>query len=134
MNAILPYGRQSVSDEDIAAVSRVLRSDWLTQGPLIEEFEAGIRKVTGAAHAVACNSGTAALHLATMAAGLHEGLAAIVPAITFVATANTVRMTGAEVVFADVDPQTGRMTAETLEAAFARADAARQKIHAVLPV
>lgn len=134
MNAILPYGRQSVSEEDIAAVSRVLRSDWLTQGPLVEEFEAGIRKLTGAAHAVVCNSGTAALHLATMAAGLREGLAAIVPAITFVATANTVRMTGAEVVFADVDPQTGRMTAETLDAAFAKADAAKQEVHAVMPV
>ncbi len=134
MSGVLPYGRQSVSEDDIAAVVRVLRSDWLTQGPLVEDFEAGIRNATGAAHAVACNSGTAALHLATMAAGLREGHAAIVPAITFVATANAVRMTGAEVVFADVDPQTGRMDASTLEAAFARAGAGSQKIHAVLPV
>ena len=134
MARFLPYGRQSVSEEDIEAVAKVLRSDWLTQGPVVEEFEKRMCRVTGAAHSVACNSGTAALHLATMAAGLREGLAAIVPAITFVATANAVRMTGAEVVFADVDPQTGRMTAETLEAAFASADATGQKIHAVLPV
>ncbi len=112
----------------------MLRSDWLTQGPSVEEFEKGICQVAGAAHAVVCNSGTAALHLAAVAAGLTEGLAAIVPAITFVATANAVRMTGAEVVFADVDPQTGRMNAATLEAAFARSDRGNRKIRAVFPV
>src|SRR6185436_16014845 len=134
MARFLPYGRQSVSEKDVEAVAKVLRSDWLTQGPSVEEFEKGICQVAGAAHAVACNSGTAALHLAAVAAGLNEGLAAIVPAITLVATANAVRMTGAEVVFADVDPQTGRMNAATLETAFARADRGNRKIRAVFPV
>lgn len=134
MQGFLPYGRQCISDADIAAVALVLRSDWLTQGPLVEDFEKGICESTGAVHAVSCNSGTAALHLALMAAGLQNGQAAIVPAITFLATANAVRMTGAEVVFSDVDPQTGRMTAETLEAAFAQARCSKQDVRAVLPV
>ena len=134
MADILSYGRQSVSDEDIEAVARILRSDWLTQGPAVEEFEKRICEVTDATHAVACNSGTAALHLAALAAGLESGKAAIVPAITFLATANAVRMTGAEVIFADVDVQTGRMTGSTLDAAFEKADRGKQTVRAIFPV
>ena len=134
MADFLSYGRQSVSDEDIEAVERVLRSDRLTQGPAVEEFERRLCEVTQAEHAVSCNSGTAALHLAALAVKLEPGKAAIVPAMTFLATANAVRMTGAEVVFADVDAETGRMTEATLGAAFERAAKASQRVQAVFPV
>ncbi len=88
---------------------------------MVERFEAAFAEATGATCAVACNSGTAALHLAAMALDLKNGEGVVVPTTTFLATANVVRMTGAEVVFADVDPATGLMTAETLDAALARA-------------
>jgi dTDP-4-amino-4,6-dideoxygalactose transaminase len=117
----LPYGRQTIEDDDIAAVVTALHSDFLTTGPLVGQFEAAFAEKTGAAHAVACNSGTAALHLAALALDLGERQAAVVPAITFLATANAVRMTGAEVVFADVDPDSGLMTEATLAEALARA-------------
>ncbi len=127
----LPYGRQTVDDEDVAAVGAALKSDFLTTGPLVDQFEAAFASATGAQHAIACNSGTAALHLAAMAAGLGEGDLAVVPTLTFLATANAVRMTGAEVVFADVDPDSGLMTAETLNAAI---KSAKGNIRAAFPV
>lgn len=131
----LPYGRQAVDDDDIAAVTAVLRGDWLTTGPAVEAFERAFAETTGATHAVSCANGTAALHLAALALGLREGDLAIVPAITFLATANAVRFTGAEVVFADVDPETGLITRETIDAALARLSAAeRGRIRAILPV
>jgi len=132
MNSFLPYGRQSIDDDDVAAVAQALRADMLTTGPLVEEFEGDFARATGASHAVACNSGTAALHLAALALGLGPGDAAIVPTLTFLATANAVRYTGAEVVFADVDVDTGLMTPATLDAAIARAGTAR--LRAVFPV
>jgi UDP-4-amino-4,6-dideoxy-N-acetyl-beta-L-altrosamine transaminase len=128
----LPYGRQSIDDDDVAAVAAALRSDFLTTGPLVEQFEEAFAQASGAVNAVACNSGTAALHLATMAIGLGEGQAAVVPAITFLATANVVRMTGAEVVFADVDPDSGLLTEMTLADSMKRTDG--QKVTAALPV
>jgi UDP-4-amino-4,6-dideoxy-N-acetyl-beta-L-altrosamine transaminase len=128
----LPYGRQWIDDADVAAVSAALRADYLTTGPAVDAFEAAFRAATGAAHAVVCNSGTAALHLAALALDLGPGDTAIVPSLTFLATANVVRMTGAEVVFADVDPATGLMTRETFEAALARAGTAR--VRAAFPV
>jgi UDP-4-amino-4,6-dideoxy-N-acetyl-beta-L-altrosamine transaminase len=128
----LPYGRQNIEDDDLAAVATALRSDFLTTGPLVAKFEAAFAAATGAANAVACNSGTAALHLATMAIGLGAGQAAIVPAITFLATANAVRMTCAEVIFADVDPNSGLLTEATLSEAASRASA--DKLTAALPV
>lgn len=131
-DGFLPYGHQVVEDDDIAAVSAALRGDFLTTGPAVAQFEAAFAARTGARHAVACSSGTAALHLATMAIGLGPGDAAIVPSLTFLATANTVRFTGAEVVFADVDPTTGLLTAETLRAALKTKAAGTVK--AVLPV
>jgi UDP-4-amino-4,6-dideoxy-N-acetyl-beta-L-altrosamine transaminase len=130
----LPYGRQTIDDDDVAAVAEALRADFLTTGPLVERFEQAFAEKTGATHAVACNSGTAALHLAALALDLKPGEAAVIPAITFLATANVVRMTGAEVVFADVDPATGLLSPETLETAFRRADRARQPIRAAFPV
>jgi len=132
--AFLPYGRQTIDDADVAAVAAALRSDYLTTGPLVAQYEAAFAASSGAAHAIASNSGTAALHLATMAAGLGPGYAAIVPSVTFLATANAVRMTGAEVAFADVDPDTGLVTPATLRAAYARASAAGMKVRAALPV
>jgi UDP-4-amino-4,6-dideoxy-N-acetyl-beta-L-altrosamine transaminase len=130
----LPYGRQTVEDDDIDAVAAALRSDFLTTGPAVEEFEAAFAAVTGAAHAVACNSGTAALHLAVLGEDLGPGDAAIVPSVTFLATANVVCMTGADVIFADVDPDTGLMTPSTCAAALARAKAAGLKPKAAMPV
>lgn len=98
----LPYAHQQVDDDDVAAVAEVLRSDWLTTGPRIPVLEAGLTAFTGARHAVAFSSGTAALHGATAAAGLGPGDEAITSPMTFVATANAVLYTGAEARFADV--------------------------------
>lgn len=127
----LPYGRQRVGDDDIAAVSEVLGSDYLTTGPVVEAFEAKLADVTGAAYAVSCSSGTAALHLAALALDMEPGGYAVVSTMTFLATANAARYVGAEVAFADVDPDTGLMTAETLEAALKRAGG---RARAVFPV
>lgn len=127
----LPYGRQHVTEADMAAVRRVLEGDYLTTGPEIPAFEADFCEQTGASHAVACNSATAALHLALDALGVSAGDVCIVPSITFLATANAARYCRADVVFADVDPETGLMTPDTLQAALKRADG---RARAVLPV
>jgi UDP-4-amino-4,6-dideoxy-N-acetyl-beta-L-altrosamine transaminase len=127
----LPYGRQSIDADDIAAVTRVLRSDYLTTGPEIPAFEAEFAAAVDAPFAVACNSATAALHMALAGLGVGEGDVCIVPSITFLATANAARYCGAEVVFADVDPQTGLMTPETALEALRRAG---PKARAMLPV
>lgn len=102
----LPYGRQTVDEDDIEAVVEVLRSDWLTTGPKVEEFEKAFAQFTGTAHAVAVSNGTAALHAAMAALGIGPGDEVIVPAITFVATANSVVYQDGTPVFADVDPET----------------------------
>lgn len=102
--AMLPYARQQIADEDVAAVTEALRSDWLTTGPRVPAFEAALATVTGARHAVAFSSGTAALHGAAAAAGLAPGDEAITTPMTFAATANAVLYVGAEVRFADVLP------------------------------
>jgi UDP-4-amino-4,6-dideoxy-N-acetyl-beta-L-altrosamine transaminase len=118
---LLPYGRQLIEDDDLAAVVEALRAEMLTTGPRVEAFERAFCEATGAVHAVACANGTAALHLSMMAAGIGPGDAVVVPSITFLATANAARFVGAEVVFADVDPDTGLMTAETCAEAMSRA-------------
>lgn len=128
----LPYGRQHVDDEDVAAVEAVLRGDWLTTGPAVQAFEQALADRVGASHAVACSSGTAGLHLAMLALGLGPGDAVIVPSITFLATANAARLVGADVVFADVDRHSGLLRVEDLEDALRRANGKRVK--AVLPV
>jgi perosamine synthetase len=99
---ILPYGRQSISDADVEAVVEVLRSDWLTTGPKIAEFEDAFAAAVSAKYAVAVSSGTAALHAAAYAAEITEGDEAIVPPLTFAASANCIRYQGGKVVFADV--------------------------------
>jgi len=106
MDKPIPYGRHSLDDEDISAVVQVLRSDWLTTGPKVAEFEAAIATYTGAQHAVAVNSGTAALHSALNALDIRCGDEVIVPAITFLATANAVVYQGGTPVFADILPDT----------------------------
>lgn len=100
---IIPYGRQSVSEQDIEAVVEVLRSDWLTQGPKIAEFEGAFAAYTGAKYAVAVANGTAALHLCAIALGVMPGDKVITTPITFAASANCVRYCGGEPVFADID-------------------------------
>lgn len=127
----LPYGRHVVDEDDVAAVVEVLRGDWLTMGPEVRALEADFASAVGARHALACNSGTAALHMAAHALGLGPGDHVIVPAMTFLATANAALYVGADVVFADVDPETGNMTAETLLAAAKRANG---PVRAVFPV
>ena len=129
---ILPYGRQTIEDDDIAAVAEALRSDFLTTGPRVEMFEQDFSEAVGARYAIACSNGTAALHLAMLALGVQSGDAVIAPSITFLATANCARYVGAEVVFADVDPQSGLMTPETLAEALSRVGGRR--LRAVLPV
>jgi perosamine synthetase len=104
--APLPYGRQSIDDDDIAAVVEVLRSDWLTTGPKVAEFEHAFAAFVGAREAVAVSSGTAALHTALAALGIRPGDEVIVPAMTFAATANAVLLQGGTPVFADVAPDT----------------------------
>lgn len=120
-SSFLPYARPVIEDDDIAAVIDVLRSGWLTTGPQVEAFEADLQQATGAQHAIACATGTAALHLVCLGLGLGPGDAAVVPSVTFLATANAVTFTGAEVIFADVDPKTGRMTPDTFAEALDRA-------------
>ena len=128
----LPYGRQFIDDDDIAAVAEALRSDLLTTGPRVEAFENAFAGAVGAAHAVACVNGTAALHLSMLALDLGPGDVVIAPTITFLATANCARFVGAEVVFADVDPDSGLMTPQTLREAIGRVG--ERRLRAILPV
>lgn len=128
----LPYGRQHIEEDDIAAVTAVLRGDWLTTGPAVKRFESALAERTKAGHAVACANGTAALHLAAMALDLGPGDFVVVPSVTFLATANAARFVGAEVVFADVDPDSGLLTADTLSRALSRH--ANDRIKAIIPV
>lgn len=121
----LPYGRQVIEDDDVAAVAEALRADFLTTGPRVEEFETALKTPTGAKHVVACSNGTAALHLAARALNLGPGTTTIVPAITFLASANAVRLNGGDVVFADVDPASGLMRPRDLEAALKRCPGGR---------
>jgi UDP-4-amino-4,6-dideoxy-N-acetyl-beta-L-altrosamine transaminase len=104
---VLPYGRQSVSEDDVQAVADVLRSDWLTTGPTVDEFEAALSRVAGGHPVVSCTSGTAALHTAYAALGLAPGDEVVTTPMTFVATASGASLLGATVRFADVDPESG---------------------------
>ncbi|HEY2658573.1 MAG TPA: UDP-4-amino-4,6-dideoxy-N-acetyl-beta-L-altrosamine transaminase [Caulobacteraceae bacterium] len=128
----LPYGRQVIEDDDIAAVAEALRADFLTTGPRVETFEAAFASKVGAAHAIACSNGTAALHLAMMGLDVGPGDVVIAADLTFAATANCARYQGAEVVLADVDPDTGLMTPDTLAEAMKRVG--ERPLKAVLPV
>ena len=113
---MIPYGRHSINDDDIAAVVTALKSDWLTTGPLVEEFEAALEKVVGAP-CVSVTSGTAALHCAYAAIGLKPGDEVITPPITFIATQATAALFGAKIVFADVQLDTANIDPRAVEAA-----------------
>lgn len=104
--SVIPYGKQEITEEDIQSVVDVLRSDFLTQGPKIKEFEDAFAQYVGAKYAVAVANGTAALHLGVLSMKLQEGDKVITTPITFAASANCVRYCGGEVVFADIDPET----------------------------
>jgi UDP-4-amino-4,6-dideoxy-N-acetyl-beta-L-altrosamine transaminase len=117
----LPYGRHWIDEDDIAAVAESLRGDWLTTGPAVEAFEAAFAETVGARHAVVVANGTVALHLAALAAHVGPGDLGIAPTMSFLASANGMRYTGADILFADADPDTGLVTPETFSAAVARA-------------
>jgi UDP-4-amino-4,6-dideoxy-N-acetyl-beta-L-altrosamine transaminase len=112
---MLPYGRQTISEEDIQAVIAALRSDFLTQGPLIEEFEKRFAEKVGAKHAVAVNNATAALHLAMRIAGIGQGDRVVTSPITFLASANAAAYVGATPDFSDIDPVSYTLDPVTLE-------------------
>lgn len=128
----ISYGRQHITEEDIAAVSDALRSDYLTQGPRIAEFEQAFARYVGAKYAVAVTNGTAALHLAAMAAGITEGDRIITTPITFVASANCARYCGAGVDFADIDPKTFLIDTDKVEELLKQAPKGTYK--AIIPV
>ena len=113
---MLPYSRQSISDADIDAVVSALRGDWLTQGPMVARYEAALAEATGATGSVAVSSGTAALHLAYASLGAGEGDEIITTPITFSATSNAACLLGATPVFADVEPDTGNISVESVAA------------------
>jgi dTDP-4-amino-4,6-dideoxygalactose transaminase len=113
---MIPYGRHSINDADVDAVVRALKSDWLTTGPLIEEFEQNLEKYVGAP-CISVSSGTAALHCAYAAIGLSPGDEVITPPITFIATQATAALFGAKIVFADVQPDTANIDPQAVEAA-----------------
>ncbi len=119
---MIPYARQSISEEDIEAVVRVLRSDFLTQGAEGEKFEGAVSGYCGAGHAVAVSSATAALHLACLAMGLSPGDWLWTSPITFVASANCARYCGASVDFVDVDPVSGNISIASLEEKLVKAE------------
>lgn len=106
MRKPIPYGRQSINDDDIKAVVETLKSDYLTQGPKIKEFEEKFAEYVGARYAVAVNNATSALHLATTVLGVKPGDKVIVTPMTFAASANCVRYCGGDVTFCDIDPDT----------------------------
>ena len=113
---MIPYGRQIISEEDIRAVEKVLRSDFLTQGPVVKEFENAVAARVGADYAIAVNSATSALHIACLALGLGPGDILWTSPITFVASANCARYCGATVDFVDIDSETFNLCADALEA------------------
>jgi UDP-4-amino-4,6-dideoxy-N-acetyl-beta-L-altrosamine transaminase len=130
----LPYGRQFIDAADVAAVTAALQSDYLTTGPQVAAFEAAFAMRVGAKYAVVSANGTTALHLAAAAAGLQVGDVAVVPTLTFLSTANAVRFCGADVVFADCDPDTALTGAGHIEAALKAAAGKVGKVKAAFVV
>jgi len=111
----IPYGRQNITQEDIDAVINVLKSDFLTQGPAIEEFEKAFAEYIGAKYAVAVSNGTAALHLSVLSLNVNPGDKVITTPNTFAASANSIRFCGGEVVFADIDSKTYNLDIHKVE-------------------
>lgn len=134
MTTIIPYGRQDISDADIQAVIEVLRSDYLTQGPVVPAFEKSIANYCGTQHAVAVNSATSALHIACLALGVGKGDVVWTTPITFVASANCALYCGAQVDFVDIDSCTYNMSVERLEEKLVHAKKADNLPKVVIPV
>ncbi len=131
---MIPYGRQSISQEDINTVIEVLKSDYLTQGPAVPQFEKAIIDYCGAKHAVAVNSATSALHIACLALGLGKGDILWTTPITFVASANCALYCGAEVDFVDIDPLTYNLSVDQLKLKLAQAEKIGKLPKIVIPV
>lgn len=130
----IPYGRQAISEDDIAAVVDVLRSDFLTQGPCVDGFEQAVAKKVGAHFAVAANSATSALHLACLALGVTNDDYVWTSPNTFIASANCARYCGAHVDFIDINPRTYNLCTDKLEAKLARAKITNTLPKVVIPV
>jgi UDP-4-amino-4,6-dideoxy-N-acetyl-beta-L-altrosamine transaminase len=130
----IPYGRQNISEDDIKAVVEVLRSDFLTQGPVVPEFERTVSMYCGSAHAVAVNSATSALHIACLALGVGPGDVVWTSPITFVASANCARYCGADVDFVDIDSRTFNMSTAALARKLELAKSSGRLPKVVIPV
>jgi UDP-4-amino-4,6-dideoxy-N-acetyl-beta-L-altrosamine transaminase len=131
---VIPYGRQDITQADIDAVVEVLRSDWLTQGPMVPRFEEAVARYAGAGHAVAVNSATSALHIACLALDLGPGDLLWTSPVTFVASANCGLYCGAEVDFVDIDPRSYNMSPAALEAKLQAAEQSGRLPQVVVPV
>lgn len=131
---MIPYGRHKVCEEDIDAVLKVLRSEFLTQGPCVREFERETARRVGAGFGVATNSATSALHIACMAIGLKEGDYGWTSPITFVASANCIRYCGGNVGLVDIDPMTGLMDVDKLEEKLIKAERTGHLPKVIIPV
>jgi perosamine synthetase len=112
---MIPYGKHYIDEDDIHAIVNVLKGKTLTQGPAVEAFEVAVAQYVGAKYAVAVSSGTAALHLSYIAAGVKQGNSVVTSPITFVATANAAKYCGGDVLFADIDPDTINMSPASLK-------------------
>lgn len=132
--SMIPYGRQNISEDDISAVVEVLRSSFLTQGPMVPEFERLVAAYCGASQAVAVNSATSALHIACLALEVGPGDVVWTTPITFVASANCACYCGADVDFVDIDPRTYNMSVERLTEKLERARIANRLPKVVIPV
>ena len=134
MNSFIPYGRQNITKADIAAVVKVLESDWLTQGPTIPMFEEYVATACGASYGVAVNSATSALHIACLALGLGKGDILWTSPNTFVASANCGLYCGAEVDFVDIDPHSYNLSVDALEQKLVQAEGEGKLPKVVVPV
>lgn len=131
---MIPYGRQDISQEDINAVIEVLKSDYLTQGPVVPAFEKTVSDYCEAKHAFAVNSATSALHIACLALGVRKGDLVWTSPITFVASANCALYCGADVDFVDIDPATYNISVEALEDKLIKADKLGRLPKVIIPV
>jgi len=132
--AMIPYGRQEITQADIDAVVGVLRSDFLTQGPVVPDFEKSVADYCGVKHAVAVNSATSALHIACLALGVGKGDVVWTSPITFVASANCALYCGARIDFVDIDPRTFNLSVERLTEKLAQAEKTGKLPKVVIPV
>ncbi len=127
-NKFLPYGHQWIDDEDIQSVVEVLKSDWITQGPKVDEFEQKLANYCGAKYAVVFSSGTAALHAAYFTGGIKEGNEIVTPPITFLSTVNAASFLRAHPIFTDIEKDTGNIDPDLIE------EAITKKTKAIIPV